>query len=361
MKIAILGTRGIPNNYGGFEQLAEFLSVALVKRGHEVYVYNSSLHPYNDNQFLGVNIISCEDPEDKFGTFGQFIYDYHCIVDSRKRKFDVIIQLGYTSNAIWWFLLPKKSTIFTNMDGLEWMRSKYSKSVKLFLKFSEWIAVKSSDYLIADSIGIQEYLLEKHNAISNFIPYGANAFYEPNKGELAPYHVEAKSYYLVIARFEKENNLECIIEGYLLSKTKTPLLIIGSLKIEYAQYLKSKFESDKIMFLGSIFNMNTLNNLRYYSKMYFHGHTVGGTNPSLLEAMASQAFICANNNQFNKSVLGNDAIYFNNKNEICELINKEQEENFIAESIKNNLCKIEKEYQWSSIVDAYENLITTNK
>lgn len=361
MKVAILGTRGIPNNYGGFEQLAEYLSVALVKRGHEVYVYNSSLHPYSENQYLGVNIISCKDPEDKLGTFGQFIYDFHCIRDSRNRNFDAIIQLGYTSSAIWWFLLPSKSTIFTNMDGLEWKRSKYSRTVKAFLRLSEWIAVKSSNYLIADSTAIKDYLLRRHNALSYFIPYGANAFYDPKINEIASYGVGAKSYYLVIARFEKENSIECIIEGYLLSNTTKPLLLIGSLKNKFGQYLKNKFESDKVRFLGAIYNLNTLDNLRYYSEMYFHGHTVGGTNPSLLEAMSSQAFICANDNEFNRAVLGNDAYYFNNQEEICSLINKPDDLGFIDQSIKNNLNKIENEYPWSGIVDAYENLILNKR
>ncbi len=357
MRVAIIGTRGIPNNYGGFEQLAEYLSVDLVKRGHEVYVYNSSLHPYTENQYLGVNIISCKDPEDRLGTFGQFIYDFHCIRDSRKRNFDAIIQLGYTSSAIWWFMLPSQSTIYTNMDGLEWKRTKYARTVKVFLKLSEWIAVKSSNYLIADSNAIKNYLLKTHKAISYFIPYGATAFNEPSINEIAPYDVLEKSYYLVIARFEKENSLECIIEGYLLSNSKLPLLLIGSLKNKFAQYLKGKFESNQVRFLGPIYNLNTLNNLRYYSKMYFHGHTVGGTNPSLLEAMSSQAFICANANEFNQAVLGKDAYYFNNQEEICALLNKSEDLDFVSQSIKNNLNKIKNDYTWSSIVDAYENLI----
>src|SRR5690606_5763699 len=113
MKIAILGTRGIPNHYGGFEQFAEFFSVYLAQKGHEVYVYNSHNHPHQEPTFNGVNIIHCNDPEHKMGTFGQFIYDYNCIIDSRKRNFDIILQLGYTSNSIWFFLLPKKSYIVT--------------------------------------------------------------------------------------------------------------------------------------------------------------------------------------------------------------------------------------------------------
>ena len=116
MKIAILGTRGIPNYYGGFEQFAEFFSVYLVEKGHEVFVYNSHNHPFQEKIFHGVNILHQNDPEHKLGTFGQFIYDYNCIIDSRKRDFDIILQLGYTSNSIWCFRLPKKQIIITNMD-----------------------------------------------------------------------------------------------------------------------------------------------------------------------------------------------------------------------------------------------------
>jgi len=109
MKIAILGTRGIPNYYGGFEQFAEFFSVYLAEKGHEVYCYNSHNHSYQEKTFHGVHILHQRDPEYKYGTFGQFIYDYNCIIDARKRNFDIILQLGYTSNSIWFFLMPKKS------------------------------------------------------------------------------------------------------------------------------------------------------------------------------------------------------------------------------------------------------------
>ena len=176
MKIAILGTSGIANFNGGFEQFAEFFSVYLAKNNHEVYVYNSSQHPFKEKTYNRVNIIHCYDPEHKIGTAGQFIYDFNCIIDSRKRNFDVILQLGYTSSAIWHRLLPKKSVIITNMDGLEWKRSKYSKHVQRFLKYSEKLAAKSSDYLIADSIGIHAYLNKTYGLDSQYIAYGAELF-----------------------------------------------------------------------------------------------------------------------------------------------------------------------------------------
>ena len=127
LKIGILGTRGIPNHYGGFEQFAEHLSVCLFQRGHDVAVYNSSLHPYKQNEWNGVQIIHCRDWEHKIGTAGQFFYDLNCINDARKRNFDVLLHLGYTSDSVWHWRWPKKTVNIINMDGLEWQRSKYNK------------------------------------------------------------------------------------------------------------------------------------------------------------------------------------------------------------------------------------------
>ena len=163
MKVAILGTRGIPNFYGGFEQFTEYLSEAFVKKGHDIYVYNSHNHPYQKNEWKGVRLIHCKDPESKIRTIGQFIYHLNCILDSRKRNFNIILQLGYTSSSIWNWLFPKDSLIITNMDGLEWKRSKYSTLVQIFLRFAERLAVKYSNYLISDSIGIQSYLKNKYS------------------------------------------------------------------------------------------------------------------------------------------------------------------------------------------------------
>src|SRR5690348_8489471 len=117
MKIGILGTRGIPNSYGGFEQFAEVLSSALAQKGHDVYVYNSHLHPYHQDAWMGVNIIHCEDWENRLGTPGQFVYDLNCINDARKREFDVLLHLGYTSDSVWHRRWPNAAVNIINMDG----------------------------------------------------------------------------------------------------------------------------------------------------------------------------------------------------------------------------------------------------
>ena len=357
MRIAILGTRGIPNYHGGFEQFAEFFAVYLAEKGEDVYVYNSSLHPYQEKTFQGVNIISCKDPEDKLGTPGQFLYDLNCILDARKRNFDVILQLGYTSSTIWWWLMPKKAKIVTNMDGLEWKRSKYSKKVQNFLKYAEKLGAIHSDHLIADSLGIKTYLKEKYKKDATYIAYGANIFENPDESILEKYQIEKEKYSLLIARFEPENNLEMILDGIIKSQRNETFLVIGKHDTAYGEYLKNNYKAFlNIKFIGGIYNLEELNNIRYYSRLYFHGHSVGGTNPSLLEAMASNTLICANNNEFNKGVLKENAFYFKNADEVTELYN-EKEKNKHTDFISNNTKAIKNEFSWEIINRKYYELL----
>ncbi len=363
MKIGIIGTRGIPNNYGGFEQFAEFVAPALAERGHDVYVYNSSLHPYRESSWKGVKLIRKFDPEKKTGPFGQFIYDLNCIIDSRKRNYDVILQLGYTSSSVWTFLFPKRSILITNMDGLEWKRSKYSNPVKKFLKKAEKWAAIYSDYLIADSKGIQQHLLDAYQKEANFIAYGASLFTSSDESALSAFKLAKHNYNLLIARMEPENNIETILIGHQASRSKRKLVLVGNYKSPFGSYLKDKYENENTLFLGALYDLNLLNNLRHFSHFYFHGHSVGGTNPSLLEAMASQALIIAHENIFNKSVLGDDAFYFSGSSDITGLLNAEIQRNDFHSFLSNNNKKIKLHYSWHHITDLLENMLleATNK
>ncbi|RIV44605.1 DUF1972 domain-containing protein [Flagellimonas pelagia] len=356
MKIAILGTRGIPNYHGGFEQFAEHFSVHMANKGHDVFVYNSHNHPYQEKAFKGVNIVHQSDPENKVGTFGQFIYDLNCIKDARKRGLDVILQLGYTSSSIWGKLLPKKAVIVTNMDGLEWKRSKYSKPVRWFLKIAEKLAINTSDYLISDSVGIRSYIEEKYGSSSEFIPYGADLFTKPDLKIVKEYGLDSFGYDMLIARLEPENNIDVILEGVANSDGTKPFLVIGKHETKYGEYLKDKFSENKnIRFFGGIYNQNHLDNLRYFSNIYFHGHSVGGTNPSLLEAMASNAFIVANDNVFNKSILNDEAFYFKNSEDVAKLLQLKKDD-YIELGSKNQ-DKIASLYSWDRINEHYENYL----
>ena len=359
MKLAIIGTRGIPNHYGGFEQLAEYLSVALVKKQHQVSVYCSSRHPVQSSEWKGVQLIHQWDPEGIIGTIGQFIYDAKCILHCRKQSYDVVLNLGYTSSSVWLWLIKNKMRIVTNMDGLEWKRSKYKKPVQKFLKFAEALAVKHSHSLVADSLGIQTYLQSVYNVPSAYIAYGTHVFKGLQSSVINNYGLTAYGYNMLMARMEPENNIELILNGLVNSKSSNPFIVIGNTQNQYGRYLIKMFSAEpRIRFLGPIYDINTVNHLRYYSNLYFHGHSVGGTNPSLLEAMGSHCLICAHDNIFNSAILQESAYYFKPELEVSRYLETLQKNQAAHQRmIEKNTERVTQAFSWDTIVNAYESVL----
>lgn len=358
MKIAILGTKGIPNNYGGFEQFAENISVVLVRLGHQVTVYNPHFHSYNELTFKGVQIKKIFSPEKQIGASANFIYDFLCLKDALNKDFDIILECGYHSNAPSYYLIRNKHcpVLITNMDGLEWKRSKWGKATKWLIKKLELLAIKKSDYLISDNIGIQQYYRKEYGVDSFYIAYGADLVLEYSVSFLDKYSLKPGEYLLLIARLEPENNIELILDSYTKSELNYPFLVIGNCETKYGRFLRNKFVDNRVRFIGGIYDMPLLNSLRKYALGYFHGHSVGGTNPSLLEAMASQAFIIAHDNEFNKCVLQSNALYFSNVVELSEMINELPNYSSIQrdEMIDRNCDLIRTNYSWEYIAKEYE-------
>lgn len=350
IKIGILGSRGIPNKYGGFEQFAEYLSKYLSNENFEVIVFNPHFHYPEIKNIQKTKIIHKWCPESFLGSAAHFIYDFLCLRSALKNNFDIIFELGYGTSAISYFLLNKKKSILvTNMDGLEWKRDKWNSFTKKFMRWSEKIAVEKSDYLIADNNGIKEYLKKEYGIDSLMIPYGSEIFTNQNIKFLKNYNVEKDNYFLLIARLEPENNIEIILDGYSSSKSSQPFLVVGNYKTKYGLFLKNKYIDQNIKFLNGIYDKDIINNLRYFSKIYFHGHSVGGTNPSLLEAMGCKSFIAAHDNIFNRNVLGNDSLYFNTAEDVQLIINKDYKSNTKDLFIRNNINKILSTYSWKQI------------
>ena len=353
LKIAILGTRGIPNCYGGFEQSAEKLSLYWVNLGHRVTVYNPDYHPFREKKWRGINIKHVFSQENKIGSFGNLIYDFLSLRDAVRSDFDIILNMGYAPSALFFFLRKKTLARFiTNMDGIEWKRQKWNVAMRYFLKFCEKKAAKESDYLIADNPAIERYLRLKYGVKNiRYIPYGAELYVNPKLEYLDEFGLEPYKYFILVARIEPENNIDIILSGYVNSGAKEPFIVIGGLKNGYAKFLKKKYMKFKnIHFLDAIYDYDKLSTLRWFAKLYFHGHSVGGTNPSLLEAMASNAYIVAHNNIFNRAVLGNDAFYFLNVDDIVKVIrnySSDLRQKFIA----NNRRKIEIIYNWKKIAN----------
>jgi glycosyltransferase involved in cell wall biosynthesis len=358
MKIAIAGTRGIPNNYGGFEQCAEFLSVLLAQKGHEVTVYSTHYHPFQDKIFKGVTLKHIYNPENKIGAAGNFIYDYLCMRDAVNNKSDILLVLGYTTASVFYpFMNFGKSVLITNMDGLEWKRDKWNSFVKQLAKWFENLGAKHSHYLVADNEKIKEYFFNKYHRESTYIAYGCEPFTNENDEVLELYGLEKWGYGILIARMEAENNIEMILSGFSASRETGKLIVVGNLVTRYAKRMVEKFGKDKrIVFKGGIYDLNHLNNLRHFSRYYFHGHSVGGTNPSLLEAMASGAFVIAHGNEFNKAILGDDAFYFNDSASLTEVLNDFSKSDNIKPAIESNLMKVKSVYNWDLIAGLYEQL-----
>ena len=365
MKIAFISTRGIPNNYGGFEQFAEYISVGLAERGHEVTVYSPHYHPYQKSEYKGVRIKHIYSPEKWMGgSVGSFFYDYACLKDALKKEdFDIIYEAGYTS------IIPayirfnvkniKRPIFTTNMDGLEYKRTKFNKWVQKFVFWEERMAVKHSHYLIADNMGIKDYYKEKYGKESKFLAYGANIYDNYNEDYLKEFNLSKDSYLLLIARLEPENNIFMAIEGYIASDLygKMPLIIVGKTNTPYGKYLVEHYSRyEHVRLVGGIYDFDKLNSVRHFSYAYFHGHSVGGTNPSLLEAMASDCFILSHDNIFNKAVLGENAIYYNDEKEIAGLLNNLDDfvVKYKKEYIENNLELIRSQYSWEKLVDEHE-------
>lgn len=365
MKIAFVSTRGIPNNYGGFEQFAEYISVGMAQRGHEVVVYSPKFHPYQESTYKGVRIKHIYSPETWMGSsVGSFFYDFASLRDALKKEdFDIIYEAGYTSIIpayIWFNVKKRKRPIFTtNMDGLENKRSKFSPMVRRFLDWEEKMAVKYSHYLIADNMGIHDYYKEKYGKESKFLAYGADIHDDFKAEYLEEFGLKSEEYYILIARLEPENNIVMAIEGYLHSKEngRRPLIVVGKTNTPHGKELVEKYGNERnVEFVGGIYDFKKLDSVRHFSKVYFHGHSVGGTNPSLLEAMAAGCFIFAHDNIFNRAVLKENAFYYLSADKVTEYLNRIDT---IAEGSKiqytaRNIEVIRNEYSWESLIDKHE-------
>lgn len=353
MKIAILGTRGIPNTYGGFEQCAEKISYYFVKKGIDVTVYNPSDHCYKQSELNGVKIKTIFSNEELFSFFNVFIFDYLCLKDAID-KYDIILELGYHPSAIFYYLKKKhKAKIITNMAGMEWKRSKWNFITRKFIKYCEKLAVEKSDVIITDNLEIKKYFLKKYGKDSFHIAYGAQLFNNPQIQNIEKYGLKKYNYYMMMARFQRDNNYEMILDGYIASRANVPFIVIGDHTNRYGAFLKDKYQNySNIKFVGGIYNYYVLSTLRWFSKLYFHGHSCGGTNPSLLEAMATNTYIATHDNPFNRNVIENNCLYFSNSDDVSFII-----KNFTDEKRKDfirfNRDKITNIYNWEKISEEY--------
>jgi rhamnosyltransferase len=373
--IAIIGSRGIPNNYGGFECFTEILSQNLVKKGYTVHV--SCEHPEEKSSpstYNGVNLFYFPIKHPKSAILGmmyEILYDVYSLFMA-SLKAEQVYMLGYS--AAFFFFIPKLfgKTLFLNPDGFEWKRAKFNSSVKFLLKINEKMGSFWADRIVADSKGIKNYYDKKYDIESSFIAYGADEIplvtWDNEKlPEVLKHGIKINpAYWLLVARLEPENNIHTIIEGYLRSNAQKPLIIVGNFDSpQYEAYIHRLVDENsgdkKVVFTGGIYDRDTLNMLRQNCFGYLHGHSVGGTNPSLVEAMVMKNLLIAHDNQFNREVCEDTAIYFHNSDELKQRINQVEDNPENYQEFKSKTFKrVKKEYSWEKIVEEYHQLFKAN-
>jgi rhamnosyltransferase len=375
MKIAIIGSRGIPAQYGGFEVFCEELSTRLVNNGHDVTVSCEKNETYSLNSYKGVNLeyFPLDMPKTYFiRKIFEMIYDVFFMI-KLARSNEIIYLLGMTAG--WAVIIPKLLNpdlkIFINIDGVEWKRDKFSFFEKIFLKYNTKLALLFSDKIILDAQSMERHLGTQWKSKEVFIPYGATS---PDQVEWDPEKlthlisncpeiktIRDNEYWLLVARLEPENNIHLILDGFLKSNSEKPLIVVGNYSsAEYKKKIDKIIDKNlntKIIMLGGIYNdINSLNMLRQHCQGYVHGHSVGGTNPSLLEAMIMKNIIFAHDNEFNREVCDNHAIYFKDSDELSLKMNLV--ENNLSEymELKTRVySRVKEQYSWLNVVKEYEN------
>lgn len=377
--IFIVGSKGIPSNYGGFETFVDELVTRKTdnKIRYHVACLNSDDHEYNGAHCFNVKVPNV-------GPAKAVLYDIYALkytvkyIKENNLKDGIVYVLACRIGPFFKKYVNKLHKlgfkVYVNPDGHEWMRSKWNYFIKKYWKLSEKLMVKNADLLICDSMNIEKYIKEtykKYNPNTTFIAYGADtrlSNLDDNSDKLVDWYkkfdLNKKEYYLIVGRFVPENNYETIIREFMKSKSTKDLVIITNVeKNKFYNRLKenTKFNEDKrIKFVGTVYDKELIKKIRENAYGYFHGHEVGGTNPSLLEALASTDLNLLLDVGFNKEVALDGAIYWNKEDgNLSEIINKidnitDEEINKLSNAARK---RINDEYSWDKIVDRYEKIL----
>lgn len=353
-KIAIIGIQGLPNKYGGFETLADYLTKNLREYFDFIVFCSSKKYESKIKHFNGATLKYL--PFDANGS-QSILYD--CISILLSLKYDKILILGASGGILLPLLKPFRDKFILNFGGLDWQRSKWSRTAQIVLKKSEEFAVKNSSKLISDNEGIKSYLREEYGRDSSLIEYGGDqAKYQPLMGNyINKYHFINDKYIFSVARVQPDNNIEMILKAFNQYK-KINLVFVGNWNnSEYGKKLKVKYNNqENIFLLDAIYDQKELDALRSNCILYIHGHSAGGTNPSLVEAMNLSLPIIAFASTFNKYTTENKGLYFKDENDLIQVLNNIEQCDL--ESMKLKMKTIaSKRYKWSIICNKYKEIL----
>ena len=359
-KLLILGTRGIPGSSGGLETFAERLATYLTERGWRVTVYcQSDEEKFSYSVWEGINLVHV--PVPKNNSFWSVLFDFKAAIHAVQQE-GLILTLGYNTGIFSLLYSLRHRANITDIRGMEWCRSKWNALEKSWLNINEKFAVLFSNYLIVDHPQIEYYL---HTEVKTdkpiaVISHSTNEINEADEALLKGYNLMPKCYALAIIEPESENSVLEIVSAFSRRKRNISLVIVGKCLSEESNYHKQIVESasDEVMFVGEICDKEVFQSLRYHTCLYFHGHQVGETNSSLIEAMSAGNPILAHKNQFNSWVVGDSAVYFKDESDcdrnLTQLLADRQQ---LEKMSKNSLERYYAEFADDKDLEAYENLL----
>ncbi|MEE7491209.1 DUF1972 domain-containing protein [Methylobacterium oryzae] len=358
-KLLILGTRGIPAAHGGFETFAECLALYLAGRGWQVGVYcqrdvETVRERISTAIWNGIELITVETALS--GPAATLAFDAICAHDAASRG-GVCLVLGYNGAVFLPYLRARGGRILTNMDGIEWRRPKWSLPVRAFFYVSEWIAAWSSQRLVADHPAIADHLARRRpRAAVATIPYGG----DPPAADPGPppLGLEPGRYLVSIARIEPDNNILTLVEAFSRRARGARLVVLGTLRVgnPYHRAVEAA-ASPEVLFPGAIYEPEQVQALRVHARAYLHGHTVGGTNPSLVEALWAGNAVVAHDNPFNRGTAGDGQFYFSDPDSCAAAIERVLTDQAAVAAARAAARARAAQFRWDDVLASYEDAL----
>lgn len=357
LRIALLGTRGVPASYGGFETAVEEIGRRLADRGHLVTAYGRDEGDHED-YYLGMRRVTLPAVRKKsLETLSHTgLSVFHAIT---REKPDVAFVFNAANSPFVPLLRYSGVPVALHMDGLEWRRSKWGRAGREYYRRAELLGVRNADALIADSPGIADYYLDQFDAPTELIKYGAPIIVDSATTGIRDIGLQPNQFHLVVARFEPENHVLEIVNGYCRSNASMPLVVVGSAPYSeaYTAAIQKLATNDtRVRLLGPIYDQQLLDSLYFHALTYLHGHSVGGTNPSLLRAIGAGTAVIAYDVSFNRDVVADSGWFFHDAQEVALAVEEAEGSDDVASLGQSLRTHAEMNYTWEGVTDGYEEL-----
>lgn len=356
MKIAMIGTRGVPAHYGGFETAIEEVGSRLAARGDEVVVF---CRPVDGEPqpavYRGMRLVWL--PALRARSLETLSHTALSVFRHELRGTDAAIVFNAANAPLLPVLRARGIPLAVHVDGLEWRRSKWGALGRRYYRLVEGLAVRWARAIIADARGIADYYAEEFGVESRLIAYGAPDRADVGDGRLADLGLTARGYHLVVARFEPENHVLEIVRGYVASSAELPLIVVGS--APYADVYSAAVRAaadERVRLLGGVWDQELLDQLYANAATYVHGHSVGGTNPSLLRALGAGAPTIAFDSVFNREVMADAGWFFRRESDLASLFEEAEREPERRVRLGAQLYARREHYSWDDVTQAYHQL-----